>query len=132
MSEEIAKQWLAGAVNTVFQKDLDTHMGMISKRVSLEGVPGFDNIDYDSWFAQCEHEFENDLIKSVAYEGLKLISDTDSHIMLKTFETVVGTDGTVNGHGVEMLLEKEDDGIQRRVQERVLPVYEAIRDQLIQ
>ena len=131
MSEEIAKQWLTGAVNTVAQKDLGAHMGMISKRVSLQGVPGFDNIGYDSWFAQCEHEFKNNVIKSVAYKSLKLITDTDSQILLKTYETVVGTDGTVNKQGVEMMLEKEDDGVWRLVQERVMPVYEAIRDQLI-
>jgi len=39
-------------------KDLGMNVGMISKRVSLQGVPGFDNINYDAWSAECEHEFE--------------------------------------------------------------------------
>lgn len=85
-------------------------MNLISHRVSLQGVPGFDNIDYDAWSAQCKHEFENMVIKSVRYDSFKLIAETATRIMFKTFETVEATDGTANAQGVEMLLEQEQDG----------------------
>lgn len=128
MSEEIAKQWLQGAVDSSGQKDLKTHMGMISKRVSLTGVPGFDAIDFDAWYTQCRYQFENDQIKSIAYKGFNLISATDTTIMFSVFEAVVGSDGALNEQIVEMTLEKEDDGVWRLVQERVLIENDAMRD----
>jgi len=57
-AQQIAEQWLTHAAESAGQKDLKVHMGMISKRVSLQGVPGFDKIDYDIWYKQCRHQYE--------------------------------------------------------------------------
>jgi ketosteroid isomerase-like protein len=51
--------------------------------------------------------------------------------MFKTFETVEGSDGTINAQGIEVLLEQEDDGQWRLVHERVLPADEAEHDRLL-
>lgn len=131
MSEEIAKQWLAELAGTANRKNYTAHMALISRTVSLQGVPGFGNIGYDGWAAQCKHEFENNILKQVYYDGFKLITVTDTHIMFKTFETVEATDGSMNAHGVEMLLEKETDNSWRLVQERVLPIDETKHDGLV-
>lgn len=131
MSLEIAQQWLENSATTASTNNLIDHMDLISKRVSLTGVPGFDNIGYDDWFAQCEHEFGNNLLKSVDYKGLKLIVDTDTRIMFKTYETVTGADNEVNAQGIEVLIEKEEDGVWRLTQERVLSAQESAHDQLI-
>ena len=130
MSEEIAKHWLQEAADTVNKKNHQAHMDLISKRVNLVGVPGFESINHEQWSAQCLHEFKNNLIKSVRYDGLKLLAATDTRIMFKTFETVAGVDGQVNAQGVEILLEKEDDGKWRLVQERILPAEETEHDNL--
>lgn len=127
-AEQIAEQWLTDAAESAGQRDLKVHMGMISKRVSVQGVPGFDNIDYDKWFVQCRHQFEMAMIKSIAYKGFNMISATESLIMFTVFEMVVGTDGTLNEQIVEMLLEKEDDNVWRLVQERVLIENDAMRN----
>jgi len=131
MSLEIAQQWLENSATTASTNNLTDHMDLISKRVSLTGVPGFDNIGYDDWFAQCEHEFSNHLLKSVDYRGLMLIVDTDTRIMFKTYETVTGADNEVNAQGIEVLIEKEEDGVWRLTQERVLSEEESAHDQLI-
>ena len=131
MSETIAKQWLDDASTTASQKDNSAHMNLISKNVSLQGVPGFENIGYDDWAAQTQHEFSNNILKNVIYKGLKPLSSTGTHIMFKTFETVEATDGTINAQGIEILLEKEQDGQWRLVQERVLPEEEARHDGLL-
>ena len=34
MSEEIVKQWLVGAASSTGQKDLETHVGMLSRCAS--------------------------------------------------------------------------------------------------
>ena len=127
-AQQIAEQWLTTAAESAGQKDLEGHMGMISKRVSVLGVPGFDNIDYDIWYKQCKHQFENAIIKSVAYKGLNLISATETQIMFTVLEIVVGSDGTLNEQIVEMSLEKEDDDVWRLVLERVLIENDAMRN----
>lgn len=126
-AQQIAEQWLTTAAESAGQKDLKLHMGMISKCVSVQGVPGFDNIDYDTWYKQCRHQFENAMIKSIAYKGFNLISATETQINFAVYETVVGSDGTLNEQIVEMSLEKEDDDVWRLVQERVLIENDAMR-----
>lgn len=131
MSQIIAEQWLLDAVRTANAKDHDAHMDLISKQISLQGVPGFESIGYDDWSRQCQHEFENNLLKSVRYDGFKLVAETATRVMFKTYETVEATDGTVNAQGVEMLLVKEDDGKWRLAQERILPPDESAHDKLV-
>ena len=127
-AQQVAEQWLTQAAESAGQKDLKTHMGMISKRVSLQGVPGFENIDYDAWYQQCQHQFENAMIKSIAYKGFNLVNATETQVVFTVFETVIGTDGTLNEQVVEMSLEKEDDDAWRLVQERVLIENDAMRN----
>jgi hypothetical protein len=131
MTIKIAQQWLQDSACSANALNLNEHMNLISKRVSLTGVPGFDSIGFDDWHAQCEHEFTNKLLKRVQYQGFKLIVETDTRVMFKTHETVEGVDGTINAQGVEMLLEKEADGVWRLLQERVLPAAETAHDKLI-
>ena len=131
MTQEIAEHWLQQAAETANRHDFEGHMALISRRVSLQGVPGFENLGYEDWYNQCQHEFENKLLKSVRYDGLKLRVATGKAIMFKTFETVEGTNGEVNAQGIEILLEKEDDGQWRLVQERILSDEESQHDQLI-
>lgn len=132
MSEAIAKQWLHDATTSANNKDHAAHMALISKKVSLQGIPGYEDISYEDWAAQTKHEFENNILKNVRYDGLKLITSTPTHIMFKTFETVEANDGTINAQGVEMLLEKEADDQWRLIQERILPPEEAAHDGLLQ
>ena len=127
-AEQIAEQWLTDAAESAGQKDLQAHMGMISKRISVQGVPGFDNIDYDIWYKQCRHQFEMSMIKSIAYKGFNLINATETQITFTVFETVVGADGTLNEQIVEISLEKEDDDVWRLVTERVLIENDAMRN----
>jgi len=131
MSEQIAKQWLEEAIATATIKNHAAHMNLISKNVSLQGVPDFENIGYDDWAAQTLHEFENGILKSISYKGFKPLKSTQTHIMFKTFEVVEANDGTVNAQGIEILLEKEADGQWRLVQERILPEEEASHDGLL-
>ena len=127
-AQQLAEQWLNQSAESASQKDLDTHMGMISKRISVQGVPGFDNIDYDTWYAQCKHQFENAMIKSIAYKGFNLVNATETQIIFTVFETVMGTDGTLNEQIAEKTLEKEGDDVWRLVLERVLIENDAMRN----
>ena len=131
MTKQNAQQWLEQSASTANALNLAAHMNLISKRVALTGIPGYATIGYAEWYAQCEDEFSNKVLLRVHYQGFKLIVETDTRVMFKTYETVEGTDGTINAQGVEMLLEKEADGVWRLIQERVLPADETAHDKLI-
>lgn len=116
-----AQEFLNQMALTANALDLNDHMNLISKDVSVYGVPGFEVIGYDDWFNQCTHEFENKLLKQVSYQGLNILAQTSDRIMFKSIETVEGSDGETNISGIEFIIQVEDDGQWRVHQERVLP-----------
>ena len=116
-----AQEFLNQMALTANALDLNDHMNLISKDVSVYGVPGFEVIGYDDWFNQCKHEFENKLLKQVSYQGLNILAQTSDRIMFKSIETVEGSDGETNISGIEFIIQIEDDGQWRVNQERVLP-----------
>jgi hypothetical protein len=101
-----------------------SHMNLISKQVSVYGVPGFEVIGYDDWARQCQYEFDAGLLKRVSYEGLHVLAVTPGNLLFKTHETVEGTDGRINRQDVEILIREEADGKWRVVQERILDANE--------
>jgi ketosteroid isomerase-like protein len=115
-----AKNMLEALALTANAGAYTSHMDLISKDVSVYGVPGFDVIGYDDWARQCQHEFDEGLLKRVSYEGLSVVTATPGNVLFKTTETVEGTDGSVNCQGVEILIRKEADGKWRVLQERIL------------
>lgn len=121
-------EFLAAMADTANRLDLVAHMNLISKNVSVYGVPDFEVITYDDWFNQCQHEFENKLLKKVSYEGLNILAETSERVMFKSIETVEGSDGSTNTSGIEFIIQKEDDGQWRVVQERILPEDELDSD----
>jgi len=114
-------EFLAVMAETANKLDFKAHMDLISKQVSVYGVPGFEVITYDDWFNQCKHEFENKLLKKISYQGLNVLAQTAERVMFKSIETVAGSDGSVNSSGIEFIIQKEEDGLWRVAQERILP-----------
>jgi ketosteroid isomerase-like protein len=123
-----AQQFLDRMAATANALDLDAHMNLISKDVSVFGVPGFDMIGYEDWFKQCKHEFANKVLKQVSYKGLNVLAETPDKIMFESIETVEGSDGKVNTSAIGFIIQNEDDGEWRVSQERVLPDDELEHD----
>ena len=121
-------EFLAVMAETANNLDFDAHMNLISKDVSVYGVPDFEVITYDDWHKQCQHEFENKLLKRVTYDGLNILAETPERVMFKSIETVEGSDGSVNASGIEFIIQKEADGQWRVGQERILPEDELEND----
>ena len=114
-------EFLAVMAETANKLDFEAHMNLISKEVSVYGVPGFEVITYDDWYKQCKHEFDNKLLKKISYQGLNILAETPERVMFKSLETVEGSDGSINTSGIEFILQKEKDGQWRIGQERILP-----------
>lgn len=120
MDSQIAAQMLAALARTANAGDHAAHMALISKSVNVFGVPGFEVIGYEDWSRQCQHEFAQGLLAAVEYQGLQLVHATADHILFKTVETVRGSEGTTHRHGLEILIQREPDGVWRVTQERIL------------
>ena len=119
--EVIAQEWLNASAETATNKDFEGHFNLISKKVRVTGVPGYDDgISYDDWARQSEQEFKDNVLDKVTYDGLKMSAHNDKQVMFKTMESVFANDGTHRSHGVEVLLEKEEDNVWRVIQERVM------------
>ena len=129
MESKVAQTWLAAMAATANAKDYEAHMDLISKNVKVFGIPDFDVITYDAWAAQCKHEFDQNILKQVSYDGIKVLVNMPGRVMFKTMETIEATDGTVNTMAVEIVLEKETDGKWRVTQERILSPEETALDQ---
>jgi len=123
------QSFLDSMASTANDLNLNEHMNLISKEVSVFGVPGFEVIGYQDWFNQCQHEFENKLLKQVSYQGLSILAETPERIMFKSIETIEGAGGEINSNGIEFIIQKEDDGQWRVTQERILPEDELDNDQ---
>jgi hypothetical protein len=123
-----AQEFLDQMAATANAFNLELHMNLISKQVSVFGVPGFEVIGYQDWYNQCEHEFKNKLLKKVSYRGLNILAETPDRIMFKSVETVEGSDGSINSNGIEFIITKEKDDNWRVSQERILPEDELESD----
>jgi ketosteroid isomerase-like protein len=123
--EQIAQQWMDQCCATIEQYDHKAHMNLISEDVKVFGVPGFDVIGYADWYAQCEYEFNEKLIRQASYQGLKIRQSNEDQVMFLANETIEATDGTVDTHSIEVVLTKEQDGHWRVTQERLLSKEEA-------
>jgi hypothetical protein len=119
-AEIIAKQWLDDSALTATNRDFDAHFNLISQKVRVTGMPGFESISYDDWARASKKDFEDKVVDSVSYEGLKMSAHNDKQIMFKTLESIFVNDGTKKTHGVEILLELEEGGIWRVIQERIM------------
>ncbi len=118
--EAIAKKWMDASALTASNSDFDAHFNLISKKVQVTGVPGFESISYDDWARAAEKDFKEGVLQGVSYEGLKMNAHNDTQVMFKTLETIFVNDGSKKTHGVEILLELEEDGVWRVIQERVM------------
>ncbi len=129
--EVIAQDWLDASALTATNKDFDAHFNLISKKVRVTGVPGYDSISYDDWARQSKQEFKDNVLKSVSYKGLLMSANNEKQIMFKTLESIFANDGSDRSHGVEILIEKEEDDVWRVIQERVMTHDEASHHGLI-
>lgn len=120
MSETVIRNWLNEFSRTVAAHDHAAHMRLISRNVTVLGVPGSDMTGYDDWSKQCEYEFAHKLIKRVEYGRVQLRTVTEKRLKFMTYESITDKHGKVNARGIEYLLDKGDDGKWRLIQERIL------------
>lgn len=122
--ESIVQSWLTDIVDTASTRDHAGHMSLISKKIKLVGVPGFESIGFDDWSNQCKHEFETGLIKDIQYQGIKIKENNGARIMFITHETIIANDGTQKQQAIECLLENEEN-VWRLTEQRIMNEVES-------
>lgn len=130
MTQSDVVEWLDRFVASALARDLEGHMAMISRQVLVFGVPGFDSLEYDDWYRQCEHEFPQGLLRDLRYERVRLRLSTDDRVLFKALEKTVTRDGARIDQGVEIMLQLEDSDW-RLKQLRLLPEDEMRHDGLM-
>lgn len=130
MSEPVVDSWLEQFVATALARDLEGHMAMISQKVMVFGVPGFDTLGYEDWYRQCEHEFPQGLISGLEYSRIKPRTNSGDSILFKSLETTRTSDGGTLAQAVEMLLQRDGDDW-KLAQLRMLPEDEARHEGLL-
>jgi ketosteroid isomerase-like protein len=116
----LVRDFLRRFTETAMAGDHPQHMAMISRKVRVFGVPGFEVIGYDDWHRQCAHEFAHGALKRITFEDVTIKMETGSVIAFEAIEVVEAKDGSLNRNRVEIFLEEEEDGQWRLVQERIL------------
>ena len=116
----LAQEWMDASAKTATERNFDAHFNLISKKVRVTGVPGFESISYDDWARASEQDFKGGVLQSVTYDGLKMSAHNETQIMFKTLEIIQVNDGSHKTQGVEILIELEEDGVWRVIQERVM------------
>lgn len=124
---KIIESFLNAMAVTATEHQFEKHMSLISKKVEVYGVPGFEKIGYDDWSRQCEKEFKEKLIKQVRYQDIYTIKASDSVIMFNAIELIETTENIKKATTIEIVISLEHDenenkqeGCWRVTQERIL------------
>jgi hypothetical protein len=118
-SERIVQSWFLALARTVQEKDLDSHMSLVSQRIKVYGMPSKGVIDYKEWKKRRRYEFENNELLSISHNGLRIISTTPRRINFNTTQVMLGKDGKMVELDKNIILEKEQDDNWRVVEENV-------------
>ena len=121
----IIRKWMANSSETLSNYDVKGHLALISKEVKVYGVPEHEVIAYNDWAAQVEHEFNNKLIQTVEFRGDHIRVEKSGDIIFTTLEVITASDGQVINNALEVVLKKENDGVWRVIQERILDEAES-------
>ena len=129
MTEPVAvvEKWLSDSAKTATGGQHEAFMDLISNKVRLLGVPGFELINYDDWYIQAKSEFSDGLVSEVHYASAHIVASGLISIIFRTVETVVLSDGPSDTNGIEGVLQKEEDGKWRLTHQRLLSRDEAGR-----
>ncbi len=111
--------WCLDVSQSIKQRDLDRHMQLVSKKINIYGLPSKGVIDYKEWRARRKFEFKNESLITLNYQDVKLIGSSARRLRFTATETMVGKDGKMVILNANFILEREDDGVWRVVEENI-------------
>ena len=119
MSQELIQNWLARLRDSVARRDLEAHMALVSDKVQVYGIPGQAVVDHAGWRRRRDNEFRHDRLASLAHENIRIKIISLRRLGFEVDEIMTATAGPVLRLHKTILLEEEDDGQWRVVEETV-------------
>ncbi|MGD8926418.1 MAG: hypothetical protein PVG20_06195 [Thioalkalispiraceae bacterium] len=111
--------WCLDISQSIKQADLDAHMQLVSSKVKVYGMPSKGVIDYKEWRTRRKFEFKNKSLLAINYRDIKMIGSSSRRLRFTASETMLGNDGKLVILDKNFILELEEDGIWRVVEENV-------------
>jgi len=119
MSQELILNWLKRVSESVENRDLETHMGLISKKVRVYGIPNQASLGYQDWYRRRRNEFSNNRLASLSYKNLNIKTISLRRLGFQITEIMQATNGQEIQIKKDILLEQEDDNVWRVVEETI-------------
>ncbi len=121
-AEKIIHHWLNGLTYSAATRDLEGHMELISRRVQVYGVLKEGAIDFDGWYKRRAYEFGNNLLDSLSYRNIDIISIAQREIIFTVLERMKATNGASIQVEKEVCLAHESDDVWRVSMETILRI----------
>jgi hypothetical protein len=119
MSQELILNWLDRMSESVKKRDLETHMGLVSKKVLVYGIPNQESLGYFDWKQRRRNEFYKNHLASLTYSNLNIKTITLRRLGFQITEVMQATTGLKIHINKEIILEQEADNEWRVVEETI-------------
>lgn len=119
MSELDIKKWLSNITESVKEKNLQKHMGLVSENVVVYGMPKSGTLNYADWYNRRKSEFERDILKDLTYHNLKIKNFGLRRLTFSIEEITDVTNGDMAVINKQVILEQEQDEQWRVVEETI-------------
>jgi len=119
VNKVLVQDWLEKLANAASKGNVDEHMELISENINVLDEPGQRNLDYEGLAEYCRSRFQDNAPLRVSYQDMHIKTMTPARVKFIATETVEQPD-CVDQRGLEFIIQREDDGRWRAVQERLL------------
>jgi len=119
MSQELILNWLNRLSESVNRRDLDAHMGLVSKKVLVYGIPDQESLGYYDWKRRRRNEFYKNRLASLTYNNLNIKTIALRRLGFQITEIMQATTGQRVQIDKEIILEQETDNEWRVVEETI-------------
>ena len=109
MSQELILNWLNRMSESVKNRDLETHMGLVSKKIKVYGIPNQETLGYRDWYRRRRNEFNNNRLANLSYNNLNIKTISLRRLGFQVTEIMHATNGQQIQINKEILLEQEED-----------------------
>ena len=109
MSQELILNWLNRMSESVKKRDLNTHMGLVSKKVLVYGIANQESLGYFDWKQRRRNEFYKNHLASLTYSDLNIKTISLRRLGFQITEVMQATTGYKIHIDKDVILEQEAD-----------------------
>ena len=131
MSKVLVQNWLEELARTATTGNIDAYLGLISQQINIVDIEKKQSLGYSDWAEYCRERYLAIFSPvgiaqaiQVKYRDIRIKTMTPARVKFVATETVEQPH-QVDQRGTEFIIQREDDGIWRAVQERLIPLSES-------